>query len=337
MILVVYYHTLINAFGKEPSGWSINNFFATFRMPLFFFLSGFLMYKMNRFKSWSSLRDFLRVKVRSQIYPTVIFSLLFSLIVAIPYKSFLLNSTKYGYWFTCMLFCYFVIYAIGDFMLSKWTHGKNKIIIGSICAGFIYAIAKYSVIPICPWYNTPISGIMMIPNFQFFPFFYFGALARAYFKSVERLLCREKVVTIIIVSFFFLQFVLQFPYSKDWFVTKNLQVLYSLIQSFTGFLGIATFFIFFQKNEDRITNCRLGRVLRYVGERTLDIYLIHHILVFTDNMHFIGPFFAKYNSMISELIIGGIATIGIIGVCLAISLVIRCSDTLAKVLFGKVI
>lgn len=336
MFLVVFNHVLIYSFGKGLTAWSINDIFITFRMPLFFFLSGFLMYKANRFKNRIALGEFLRKKAKVQLIPTLVFSVLFALLMAIPYHSLLLDRFKNGYWFTYTLFFYFIIYAIGDFVLGKRLKGKIKVIIGAIFALLIYALSKYSVVPSCPWFESPLSNIIGIPNFQFFIFFFFGALTRAYFDIYEKVLEQEWFVSACIIGFVLLQLTLVIPFSKNWFFMNGLHPVYTLLQSLTGFVGIAAVFIFFRKNENAIVNSRIGKFLQYIGVRTLDIYLIHNILVFSD-LRFAGAFLTKHFSFISELLLGGAATLAIILLCLLISQFIRCSDTLAKLLFGKVI
>ena len=336
MCLVVFNHVLIYSFGQGPSTWSVNEIFVTFRMPLFFFLSGFLMYKANRFKYRISLGEFLSKKAKVQLIPTLSFSVLFALLMTVPYRSLLLDRFKNGYWFTYTLFFYFVVYAVGDFVISKCLRGRTKAIIGALFACLIYAISKYSVVPSCPWFDSQFSNLIGIPNFQFFICFFFGALARAYFGICEKALCKEWFVTTVMVCFFLLQFTLVTPFSKNWFFTNGMHTVYTLLQSLTGFVGIAAVFIFFRKHEDSIANSRIGVFLQYIGVRTLDIYLIHNILVFSD-MHYVGRFMAQFPSIIMDLVIGIAVTCVIIGICLLISSIVRCSDTLAKLLFGKVI
>lgn len=335
IFLVVYYHVVLYTFGYTSATWTLNSFFVTFRMPLFFFLSGFLMYKVNQFQTLSALWSFLCKKGKVQLFPTFIFSVLFALITTTPYIYIILDKFKYGYWFTITLFFFFVIYSIGDFTLGRRMHGKEKVIIGAVFTILLYFLSKYSVTPFCPWSNSIFSRIVGIANFQYFIFFYFGALVRANSKFFSHLLRHERLVSIIIIGFIFLQLVLQLPSSKVFFI-NNAHSLFSLLQSLAGFLGIAVIFIFFRKNAHKIDNCSIGKFLQYIGKRTLDIYLIHHILVFTD-IHFIGDFLSKHNSFVTELFSGSIISIIIIVLCLIISSFLRCSNTLARILFGKVI
>ena len=335
MFLVVYNHVLLCSFGGGAY-WSVNDIFLTFRMPLFFFLSGFLMYKKNRFRESESLSGFLRQKGAVQLIPTLVFSIVYALILSVPYPSLLLDKAKCGYWFTYTLFFYFLIYAIGDFIIGNKVKGKPKIWIGGIVACLIYAFSKFSLSPSCPWFLSPVNGVMGFANYQYFLFFFFGALVRSVFSEVERMLDKDAVVSGIIIGFVLLQLVLQLPVSRTWVINVGTYSFYSLLRSLSGFFGIAVVFVFFRKNEDAILQSGVGKMMKYVGVRTLDIYLIHLILIQTD-MHFVGDFLAKHNSFISELIMCGVVTIAIIGLCLLVSQVIRCSDALAKILFGKVI
>lgn len=335
MFLVVYYHVLICSF-DGGSAWSINDIFLTFRMPLFFFLSGFLMYKKNRFRETTSLGRFLQKKGFVQLFPTLLFSLIYVLIFSIPYDSLLLDKAKCGYWFTFTLFFYFLIYAVGDHVISKFAKGKQKIGIGAFVACMIYAFSKFSLSPTCPWFSSPINGLLGFANFQFFLFFYSGTLVRAYFDKIELLLDKDSTRTGILIGFILMQFGLQLPISRSYIIETGSYFAYSLLRSISAFFGIAVVFIFFRKNEKMILRSQTGRFLQYIGVRTLDIYLIHLILIHTD-MHFIGDFLALHNSFVCELVIGGAVSLLIIGLCLIISHIVRSSDTLAKVLFGKVI
>lgn len=340
MLLVVYSHVLFFTFDYDFN-WSINNIFLTFRMPLFFFLSGFLMYKKGLFVNVDSLGNFLRKKARVQLIPTLVFSLLYAAIIPVSYRWLLLDKAKCGYWFTYTLFFYFLIYAVGDILIGKYTKqkkggGRTKIVTGAIVAILIYAFSKFSLSPACPWYNSWINGVIGLANFQFFIFFYFGALVRAYFDIAERLLEKDAVRTGIIVGFILFQLVLHIPMSKEWIISSASYSIYSLIRSLSGFWGIAAVFLLFRSSGPSVLGSRGGRFLQYIGERTLDVYLIHLILINTD-MRFIGDFLETHNSIVLELAFGGIVSLGIIGLCLLISRVIRCSDTLAKLLFGKII
>ena len=335
MMLVVYNHVLVHSFGGDAN-WGFNSIFITFRMPLFFFISGFLMYKTDLFKQRGSLRRFLGRKARVQLVPTLIFAIAYVCILRVPFKSLLVDKAKCGFWFTYTLFFYFLIYAVGDVQISKYLKGKYKIFVGTGISFLVYAISKFSLSPVCPWFHSSVNGIIGFANYQYFIFFYVGALYRAFFQHVEIAMDNVKVNTVVISGFVLLQFILQHSQTRDWIIAEGSYSAYSLLRSFSGFWGIATVFLFFRKNGDKIMQCRFGRFLQYIGKRTLEIYFIHTILIHTD-LSFMGDFLSRGNSYIAEMLLGGGMSLIIILLCLLISQIIRCSDTLAKLLFGKVI
>lgn len=334
MLLVVYSHVLSFSFRYE-AGFSFNDVFMTFRMPLFFFLSGFLMYKKDRFRTGRNVTAYMKKKVMAQLVPTLIFTLVYALVFGVSYKALWFEKAKCGYWFTVTLFFFFMIYSSGDCLISKLIKGKVKILIGSFVAIGIYVFSKYSLSTTCPWFGSTLSGLFGYANFQFFLFFFFGALIRAEFNKFEHLLGQVWFITFILTVCIILQLLLHVPQCKTMIIENGNYSAYSLIKTISGFFGIITVFAYFRQNRGVLRN-PIGRFFTYVGQRTLDIYLIHLFLIHTD-LSFIGHFLTQYHSPVTELILGLTVSLIIISLCLVISRIIRCSDTLSKFLFGKVI
>jgi fucose 4-O-acetylase-like acetyltransferase len=89
-------------------------FLILFRMPLFFFVSGFLAYKASQVWNLRNLGTLVLKKLRVQLIPTAVF---FLLAIALLYKNFwpsveeeLMSPLKGGYWFTVALLWMFLIY-----------------------------------------------------------------------------------------------------------------------------------------------------------------------------------------------------------------------------------
>ena len=334
MILVVYSHVLGFSFDCAPA-FSFNDIFVTFRMPLFFFLSGFFMYKPNRFTSEKNALKFLIDKFKVQIIPTLIFTLVFCLIFAYSFGELWMEKSKCGYWFTLTLFFYFLFYVLGELTVGRILRGKYKIAAGVFVAACVYAFSKFSMSEACPWANSFLCGLLGYANFQYFVFFFFGALIRACFPTFERLLDNKVWMLCFVLGFAVVQFLLQLPQSREWIIASLSFYAYSLLKSFAGFLGIVIVFACFRKYRSYFEDSDLGGKLQFVGARTLDIYLIHLILIRTD-MRYLGEFISRHQSPVAELFLVTVASVLIIVVCLLISSVLRSSDVLAKTLFGKV-
>ena len=108
MILVVSNHVALKSFGMQIRWSAALQFFLLFRMPLFFFISGFLAYKASRVWNAKTLRELSLKKMRVQLIPTIVFFLLFlAIIPTTPFEASLAealaSSMKAGYWFTLVL------------------------------------------------------------------------------------------------------------------------------------------------------------------------------------------------------------------------------------------
>ena len=98
-----------------------------------------------------------------------------------------------------------------------------------------------------------------------------------------------------------------------------------------GLTGIVIIFALFRKHAPQFSNeKKIGRILQFVGRRTLDIYLLHYFVL-------------PYGITIPDFLIGTdlmqmvtFATLAIlvIGVCLIISQVLRLHPAMAHYLFG---
>ena len=68
MIMVVFSHVITWCYGElESSINSFNSFFILFRMPLFFFVSGFVLYKANQIWDLKNSAIFIAKKFKVQI------------------------------------------------------------------------------------------------------------------------------------------------------------------------------------------------------------------------------------------------------------------------------
>ncbi|WP_055098259.1 acyltransferase family protein [Gabonia massiliensis] len=124
MILVVYAHVLLFSFGfNSDSHASFNQFFMLMRMPLFFFISGFIFYKDI---NWTLpiIRQFILKKSQVQLLSTLIVYTIFIFVFQKDFWEGIMTQTKYGYWFTITLFEFFLLILI-PLLLIKLTKIKG--------------------------------------------------------------------------------------------------------------------------------------------------------------------------------------------------------------------
>ena len=326
MLLVVAHHVAAFCLGISDYTPSIHPVLCEFRMPLFFFISGFVLYKEETIWNISHVARFLLVKkFPAQIITTSIFFLAFIKINHIGLVDGLYSDSKLGYWFTLALFAFFCIYSICRYLfnLIKCNNIYTDILLLSI--GFLfftlfYVHSVYSKLPI----EDGIRNLFSLKFLGYFLYFTIGTLFKKYFKQIQVILDTKPVLTICLVVFFCANL-----YYRELDASHI-----ALLNLFTALTGIVIVLSFFRINQDWFKKDKVvGRCLQYVGRRTLDIYLLHYLLLPTNlKVHFTS--LSEYPVPIIELTITIIVTLIIVMGCLVISRILRMSPILSYLLFG---
>ena len=331
MMLVVLVHVCEARKGLDFYGVtnSINRFFSTFRMPLFFFVSGFVFFKASRVFDFGTVKSFLAKKFTVQIVPTVIFGLLFAWFSKYAAPSDLLFSKfRGGYWFTVALFEFFLIYiaftVVADFfkLSDRW---RNLLLV--LIALLLYPLGV-DKIGRSLGLSDNLRGLLGCYSFTFFIFFVFGTLARKYYASFTRFLTGSTCMAVVIA----LYFAVSFFAIKTGAVTQFGPWTDSLYRIVMGALGITVAVAFFHKYQASFSQgTRLGRTLQYIGRRTLDIYLLHYFFL-PYGFSSVGK--ALNGQPVAAWVVGWGFTVVVVAFCLVLSSVIRVSPLLARLLFG---
>lgn len=125
MLLVIFSHVELFSFGLSPNFSILNTLFIQFRMPLFFFVSGFLAYNAKTIWTGSTWLSATKKKLLVQIVPTLIFGLLFTYLVSSEsLYTFLAAPTKLGYWFTVSLLEMFLIYYTVNYLTYRFARNN---------------------------------------------------------------------------------------------------------------------------------------------------------------------------------------------------------------------
>ena len=314
MILVVYSHICSLCLGDMWMGW--NDVFFLFRLPCFFFISGWLFETMAR-KPFGQVA---RRKMMVQLVPTFIFLFL----LAPPPEFFhQLGAVKGGYWFTFVLFEFFILYMLSIRLCRKWDFGVALLIaLGSFAYSLYYHVIKLSAVG---WQAHAISllGFLSVALWRYFLFFYIGAWVRRHFESFIR--WTDKPIGILLITGVFV-FIASTPH-KD-------HLVYEILRFYVGGIsGMWMVFCFFRLSASWLQRIHLSKPLQYVGTRTLDIYLLHYFFLPRFLLPYAGLLQNYNNSAIEFLVILSIALL-VLSVTLLASYVIRLSPFLRHYLFG---
>jgi len=95
MILVVFAHISFYAYHEDII--TFGRAFLQFRMPLFFFISGFILYKHERVWTSLTLYEFMSLKFKVQIISTVCFLLVYGVLFDVVWDTVWSDKYKAGY------------------------------------------------------------------------------------------------------------------------------------------------------------------------------------------------------------------------------------------------
>ena len=336
MILVVANHVAGMGFGEEWKHSSAIPFLVLFRMPLFFFVSGFLAYKASQIWDLKNFGSLIWKKVKVQTIPTLVFFILNKQIGPAIENAFH-SPLKGGYWFTIALLYMFIIYYVFAYLESKlkWKTWIPITLLFLVSIGlyetnylpkvFSWA-AGYKGAKTDLYYFLQDSSLIQV--LLYFPFFLYGNIVHRYWDKFQRLMDSKWFFPIVIVIV-----ILATLDALKW---HNLRMTWAIIPLTVSRFGLLTItFMYFRNYKQYFTKLSpIGASLQYIGRRTLDIYLIHFL--FMPDLPQIGEFFKSYpHNFVLDIVLSVILGIVIIGFSIIMSNILRISPFFKKWLFGR--
>lgn len=316
MILVVLHH-VADCWGVVGLDISVHEYLLQVRMPMFFFISGFVLYKAGVVWNGRHIVAFFKKKIPVQLISPFIFFAIFLYIHHVTLWDGVMEKQKMGYWFTLALLEYYVIYATVRFIVRKGWYKLILVAIGLVLYYYCW-----------PGMTTGIQRLdnlfllLSVPQWRFFIFFVLGTLVKEHFGTVQQWLDSKWLLAVCIVFYFVVNAL------GDMLMASAIPVKFLL-----SLTGLTILFAFFRSRQALFSReTRLGRTMQYVGRRTLDIYLIHFFLLPRNLSDF--TFFNDHPMPVIELAVSSVIAIIIIAGCLLVSNIIRLSPWLARWLFG---
>lgn len=342
MLLVVVNHTYGFGFDTNTKYSMFMSLCLLFRMPLFFFISGFLAYKASF--SWSAANTgrLLGKKLRVQIVPTLVFM---TAEIALLAKHFWErmgvaweSPTKGGYWFTLVLLEMFIVYYAISF-ISKRIHylrgddeNDDRVTTTLLLMTWGVATFAYATLYMPRWFTwrtEPFFRYTSLTEFaRFFQFFLLGNICRRYWEQATQLFDSK--------WFFPLLVAVAFLGAGDYLRWHNLRMEWANLPRTLAMYSLVMLIVcFFRHYASWFTReTRVGTVLQYIGVRTLDIYLIHYF--FFPKLPDVGKWFRAHPG---NFVLEGTTALAMAALVIAFSIltshVLRVSPFLKKWLFGR--
>lgn len=333
MILVVSVHVYSLCFMQGNANeydLSYHNFFGLFRMPLFFFISGFVFYKVGREWNYYSLKKFIASKVRVQLFSTLVFFSLFCFLFQRDIEDSVIDGQKAGYWFTYVLFIYFILYIGIDkttCLICREKTFNNITIITSIVVGLIlyYSINNGFLLNVL---SPQTTSLLSISKWQYFLFFSFGCYIHKYYTLFLKIQKIDYLKWTILLIFVCCSIWIFYQNSTEIIIHNY------ILKIFAGLLGIMLVMFLFKEHESHFSSTtKLGNCLQYIGKHTLDIYFLHYFFL-PYNLSSVGRWLNNNPNPLLEFCMSLLLALIILVCCLILSKIIRISSTLAYLLLG---
>ncbi len=232
----------------------------TFYLPVFFFVSGYLAYKVRM-----SYNDIIRNCLKKFTYlviPAVFFSILYNLY---SHKNLLLPIfSGFGkYWFTITLFeCFFIYYLIMLISKSERWRSFALIVISFLGIGVLS-------------YTSSIGPKLLDTNHlcKYFYFFVFGIFARKYKIVFDEIVKNEVVKALTIIIFFVLLFLMDYQLLPG-------PVFHLIRDIILRVLGTSVIIMLFASNASVFEGTGIvARILNEIGKKSLPIYLLQYFFL----------------------------------------------------------
>ena len=331
IILVVLTH-VASANGVEVmEKGNFHALFLQFRMPLFFFISGFLFYKKNLIWNWENSYNFLSKKFTVQIISPLIFLLCYIYINDLSFVESMTDEFKSGYWFTFTLFSYFVLYLVLNKVMNLSRINERYHSGFYIATGlFLFFFCSYAILIDRIGNGLGFAGFIRfsgMTQLRYFIFFAIGVCAKKHFGSFLNILDHSPLLPIAIIIYFAVNIFINLQ-DVNVLVRKCLEL--SL-----GISGIIILFATFRKHDSFFkSDNMIAKSLKFIGKRTLDIYLLHFFFLYP-NLGVIYSHFTENDYPLYELTISLIIATVVITACLLVGTILRVNNTMAHFLFGK--
>lgn len=322
MFLVVMLHVISNSIKFMPVSIQLLQFF---RMPTFFFISGFIAYKPLEVWTTSHYGRQMRKKAFVQIIPALIFTVFYQAwMKPEPLLQYFTHIGDYilYYWFTFALFAMFVVYYALSWIAHRFNNEKIMVV------GMLIVAIATAAFHVCHRFPNPswqrnLHVEDLIWTVQFFTM---GVLARKYNEKFFSIIKNQWFNGVVIVLFFLCALI----YLNQW---RSVPGFYFIHYCLGCWLGLVILFTLFKRKEEYFnSNSRLARVMVFIGRRTLDIYLIH--LFFLPPMQWLRPYIEGGDKALLQWVVGGVLAAVVIALCMIVSEIIRSSDLLAHWLLG---
>lgn len=275
-------------------------FVNTFHMPLFMFLSGFVIHTLPNCKK-------LAKKCYSFLLPFLFFGGIYTYVSNGTIESALINEFKNGYWYLMVLAIFYCLLTLQKSAKNKWCE-------------FIIPFVVYFILSIAVT-HLPSNSVDLLSlglcraNY---PFFILGYFARKY-NWMEWLVNNNWLFTIALLSFI------------PVYVMFHEGVFNHFIQILIILILIVILYVFKKREND---DSYMEKVLAFIGKNSLDVYVLHYFFFLIINLREPALWFKSTGNILIESIMLVVFASGISLLCIYSGKLLKQSNLIKKYVYG---
>lgn len=301
------------------------------QMPLFFFVSGWVTYRLTvqgQLKSPSLWR-----RTRQLIIPFFVMSGLWlwyfphsHLVPGVTYTwwQMMCQSMKVGYWFTPCLWMIIAIYWALTPLLRRWGHWWQWLLILGCAWVVLYLISRHV-------HSHIVWGLLMMPMVTAYSVpFIFGVIANKYKDTFYRLVANQWVYGVCVIALGVFLYLINRP--EAWhYGAKGYICLQALFHVVLAVVAVGVFSPWAQRTQGQ---GRWARMWVHLGRKSLGIYLLQYFFLFP--MWWVAEIaaFTAYSFVFIGVVAAVVAAV-ITACCLGVIYIIERSPVLAQIMIGR--
>lgn len=237
------------------------------------------------------------------------------------FHNVIFDTYKGGYWFTYLLFAYFVIFYISNRLIDKcFTKTLFRDGLHIIIAIFI---AYASQIASSFTHSYPLISLLSLDLYGYYPYLVIGWLIFKY-----RTIILKYINIGVLITVCFLCNIAFYKYGISYL--KYFAVLISLIVNTSSLILI---WICFERCPQLSSSTQTGKFLSFVGRKSIDVYFLHYFFL-PYNLGLIGELCIELNSSLLSYLMATVLSLIITVLSLGLGQILRLSPFTAKYLLG---
>lgn len=278
MLLVILGHTMTGSTINSEQSF-LYNIIWTIQMPLFFLISGYVTRFSRKITSIKSLWMFIARRTFSYLIPWLLWTIvirgvIFGSFYFANVREFFENMSS-GYWFLIAIWTISIIFGVSDYLASKICKSsdsfKNTVVIGLV---YVFGM-------------TVLGAIGFLCGFSFFcikltlyymPFFFIGFVFGKHQNTIVNI-GKFHLISEIVIALFLIVWCYLLTHFNMYDIEDNLRGIFiRALASLLGCVSIVGLGVNLN-NSAPICAQKTKKILEYVGKFSLEIYLIHYLVL----------------------------------------------------------